>query len=76
MRTAEAARGRGVAGAVLAALVAHARERGWAALLLETGTQPFFAPATRLYLRHGFAPRGPFGAYRVDPNSRYLELRL
>ena len=76
MRTAEAARGRGVAAAVLAALVAHARERGWTALLLETGTQPFFAPATRLYLRHGFAPRGPFGAYRADPNSRYLELRL
>ncbi len=76
MRTAEAARGRGVAAAVVAELVAHARSRGWTALRLETGTQPFFEPAVRLYLRHGFTPCGPFAGYRDDPSSRYLELRL
>ena len=49
---------------------------GAARLLLETGTQPFFEPAVRLYLKHGFAPCGPFAGYTDDPNSRYLFLVL
>ena len=76
MRTAAAARGRGVATAVLVALVALARERGERRLLLETGTEPFFEPAVRLYLRHGFVPCGPFADYAEDPHSRYLALAL
>lgn len=76
MRTAPEARGRGVAAAVLAALVDVARAAGWRRLSLETGTQPFFEPAVRLYLRHGFTPTGPFGAYADDPHSRYLTLAL
>ncbi|RIX31418.1 GNAT family N-acetyltransferase [Amnibacterium setariae] len=76
MRTAPAARGRGVATAVLVALVDLARERGERRLLLETGTGPFFEPAVRLYLRHGFVPCGPFADYAEDPHSRYLALSL
>jgi putative acetyltransferase len=76
MRTAPAARGRGVAAAVLQALVAVARARGERRVLLETGTQEFFAPAVRLYLRHGFTPCGPFAGYTDDPSSRYLALDL
>ena len=76
MRTVESARGRGVAAAVLGDLVAHARAAGWTALRLETGMQPFFEPAVRLYLRHGFTPCRPFGDYREDPSSRYLGLLL
>ena len=76
MRTASSARGRGVASAVLVELVAAARARGWTALRLETGTQPFFEPAARLYLRHGFEPCGPFAEYTDDPSSRYLRLVL
>jgi putative acetyltransferase len=76
MRTALAARGRGVAAAVLAAVLAEARARRMTRLSLETGAEPFFDPAVRLYLRHGFVPCGPFAAYTDDPNSRYLTLVL
>ena len=74
MRTAGAARGRGVATIVLAALLEEARGRGYRSVLLETGTDAFFAPARRLYERHGFEPGPPFGAYREDPHSAYYVL--
>ncbi|MCC3300660.1 GNAT family N-acetyltransferase [Arthrobacter sp. zg-Y895] len=76
MRTAEAARGHGVAARILQMIVAEARSRGYTALLLETGTQDFFAPAQRLYQRHGFRPCPPFGGYTADPNSIFLRLDL
>ncbi|EKT82496.1 acetyltransferase [Rhodococcus opacus M213] len=43
MRTATEARGRGVAGRLLAHLVDEARARGYVRLNLETGTEDFFA---------------------------------
>jgi putative acetyltransferase len=76
MRTAGAARGRGVATAVLGWLLADARDRGLARVSLETGTQDYFAAAHRLYLRHGFVDCEPFGDYVLDPNSRFLTLAL
>jgi putative acetyltransferase len=74
MRTATAARGRGVAAAVLAELLALAAGRGIDVVRLETGTEEFFAPARRLYERHGFVPCPPFADYTADPHSVYLEL--
>lgn len=76
MRTADVARGRGVATVVLAALLGEARGRGYRTVLLETGTDDFFAPARRLYERHGFRPCAPFGPYREDPHSAYYALDL
>jgi putative acetyltransferase len=76
MRTSDAARGRGVAAAVLEWLLAEARDRGLARVSLETGTQDYFAAAHRLYLRAGFVDCGPFGDYTLDPNSRYMTLAL
>ncbi|HEV6952986.1 MAG TPA: GNAT family N-acetyltransferase [Promicromonospora sp.] len=76
MRTAAAARGRGVASAVLATALTEARRRGYRRVSLETGTQDYFAPARRLYARHGFTPCGPFGSYVVDPNSTFMTLDL
>lgn len=76
MRTAAAHRGRGVASRLLRHLVAQAREQGMTRLSLETGSQPFFAPARALYARHGFVPCGPFDGYTNDPNSVYLTLSL
>jgi putative acetyltransferase len=76
MRTAQEARGRGVATAVLAEAIATARRAGAARLLLETGTEPLFDPAVRLYERHGFVPCAPFAGYTADPHSRYLRLEL
>ncbi len=74
MRTALAARGRGVASAVLGAVLEAARSAGMHRVSLETGSEPFFDPAVRLYLRHGFTPCAPFADYTADPNSRYLTL--
>jgi putative acetyltransferase len=75
MRTVTAGRGRGVGSALLCFLLEQARSRGAARLLLETGVEDYFAPARRLYARHGFAARGPFADYTDDPNSVYLEWR-
>jgi putative acetyltransferase len=65
---------------VCAALVRHvlseARTRGYTRISLETGTEDYFAPARRLYTRHGFAECGPFAAYGPDPNSTFMTLAL
>ena len=76
MRTAAAARGQGVGSAVLQHLLAVARERGYARVSLETGSQPFFEPAHRLYARHGFVACEPFGDYVPDPSSVFMTLEL
>jgi len=72
MRTARSLRGRGVASAILVHLLTQARAMGWQRLSLETGSQPFFAPARRLYARHGFVPCPPFEGYRPDPASCFM----
>ena len=67
MRTAPTALGLGVGGALLAHLVATARDMGHTRLSLETGNSPLFAAANRLYQRDGFVPGGPFGGYSDTP---------
>lgn len=76
MRTAAGARGRGVGSAVLMHLLGTARARGAEQVMLETGVEDYFAPARRLYARHGFVERPPFGDYRPDPHSVFMELTL
>lgn len=76
MRTARSARGRGVARALLTAIVDECRARGVRELVLETGADAYFAPARGLYASHGFTPRGPFADYTDDPNSAYYVLGL
>lgn len=76
MRTAVAARGRGVATAMLEHLITEARARGIRRLSLETGTEDHFAPARRLYARHGFTECPPFGDYTEDPHSVFMTLPL
>lgn len=74
MRTAPAARGRGVATAVLDRLLGLAADRGYARVSLETGSQDYFAAARRLYARRGFVECGPFGSYAEDPHSVFMTL--
>lgn len=76
MRTAPAARGRGIASLLLTRVIEEARRRGCEEVLLETGSDSFFAPARRLYLRHGFTECPPFGDYALDPHSVYMRLEL
>jgi putative acetyltransferase len=74
MFVAEEARGQGIAGALLARIEAEARAHGLPCLRLETGN--VLHEAHRLYARHGFAPRGPFGDYPDAPSSLFMEKPL
>jgi putative acetyltransferase len=76
MHTVEEARGRGVARALVAHLVAVAAERGAARVSLETGTTDEFEPARRLYASAGFVPCGPFGTYSESPGNVFMTLVL
>ena len=76
MHTREAARRLGVGSALLLHIIGFARDRRLTRLSLETGSWPYFAPARALYARHGFVECGPFGDYRLDPNSVFMTLEL
>ncbi|WP_433786732.1 GNAT family N-acetyltransferase [Actinomycetospora sp. CA-101289] len=76
MRTASTRQGRGVGAALVVHVVAEAHRRGYRRLSLETGSSAHFAPARRLYARHGFVPCPPFGDYPDDPHSAHMELVL
>jgi putative acetyltransferase len=76
MHTAEAARGRGIARAMVEHLLAVARERGYERVSLETGSGPAFAPARGLYASVAFVPCPPFGDYPDSPNSAYMTRTL
>jgi putative acetyltransferase len=76
MHTAQAARGRGIARALVDHLIGVARERGYRRLSLETGAGPAFAPARGLYASANFTPCGAFAGYDPSPNSVYMTLSL
>ena len=76
MRTAVAVRRQGVARALLAHIVAAARQRSYERLSLETGSMDAFKPAQKLYESFGFEYCGPFGEYNEDPNSVFMTMRL
>jgi putative acetyltransferase len=76
MRTAAAVRGQGVARAMLEHILGKAVDAGCERISLETGTQPFFEPARRLYQRYGFEECAPFGSYRPDPYSCFMTRTL
>lgn len=76
MRTAPRHRGRGVGEALLLHILGEARRRGFRRISLETGTPEVFAPARRLYARHGFVECPPFGHYVLDPWSVFMTLEL
>lgn len=76
MHTRSEARGRGLGRALLDHLMDEARARGYTRLSLETGTQPGFAAARRLYASAGFTPCPPFGAYTATANNVYYTREL
>jgi putative acetyltransferase len=76
MHTAQTARGRGVARAVLGHLLDVARSRGYRRVSLETGTMAEFAPARALYARAGFIACGPFAGYQPSEDNCFMTLPL
>lgn len=69
-----AARGSGAAQAIMRMLEDHARELKLPLLRLETGDRLF--AARKLYANMGYEERGPYGDYKLDPLSVYMEKRL
>lgn len=76
MHTAEVARGRGVARAMLDHLVGTAKARGCHRVSLETGSMAAFAPSRALYTSAGFRECAPFAGYLPSPNSVFMTLKL
>jgi putative acetyltransferase len=76
MHTAEAARGGGIARALLDHLLHVARDRGYRRVSLETGSMEAFVPARSLYASAGFNPCGPFGDYSPGRSSTFMTLSL
>lgn len=70
----EAARGQGVADAILRQIEDQARDLDLPWLKLETGN--ILHAAQSLYARHGFTPCGPFGDYPAIASSVFMEKRL
>ena len=76
MYTAKAARGRGVARAVLEHLLDVARCQGYVRVSLQTGSMAAFAPARALYQSIGFRQCEPFGEHRRNPGTTCMTLEL
>jgi putative acetyltransferase len=76
MRTADACQRKGVAAHLLGHLIDEARRKGLRRLSLETGSQPYFEPARRLYNRFGFHHCPPFEGYVEDPSSVFMTREL
>ena len=74
MFTLEAARGKGVAAALLRQIEDTARAHGLTSLKLETGDT--LHAAHRLYERQGFTFCKPFGDYKDIPESLFMEKDL
>ncbi len=68
------ARGLGLSRIILEALEAHAHSEGVHTLRLETGVENHAALA--LYTKAGFKRRDPFGDYRADPPSVFMQKEL
>ena len=76
MHTAEAARGLGIARAILQHLLEVSRDRGLERVSLETGSMAAFIPARTLYESVGFTTCEPFGDYAPSANSTCMTLVL
>lgn len=73
MHTLKAWRGHGIGGRMVHRLLEEAREMGWAAVFLETGSDEASRRARAVYRKFGFETCPPFGAYQDDPLSVFMK---
>lgn len=76
MRTADKFQRRNVASTLLDSIIAYAASQHITDLYLETGSQPAFSPARKLYEQRGFVPCSPFADYKPDVHSAFYRLQL
>src|SRR5205807_742672 len=74
MYVSPAARGAGLGRAILARIESEAQREGLRVMRLETGNRQ--TEALSLDRSAGYVDCGPFGEYRPDPLSRFMEKRL
>lgn len=74
MMVSPAARGKGLGSKILHAIEVQALVYDLQVLRLETGTQQ--PESIALYRRAGYSDIAPFGDYKPDPQSRFMEKRL
>lgn len=72
MRTSPTRQRSGIASRLLEHIITEAQRVGFTRLSLETGTDPFFAPARRLYERFAFTYCGPFADYKTSPHNTFM----
>ncbi len=72
MHTAQAHRGKGIAGQLVVRILQEAALRSYRRVSLETGSMTAYAPARGLYGRFGFEECPPFGEYEPDPHSFFM----
>lgn len=68
------ARGKGAADRLISELTTLAQNAGLKTLRLETGEA--LTAAIKLYEKHGFIRRGPFGDYLEHPDSTFMERQI
>lgn len=76
MHTVSSRRGEGLGKKMLLHIIEEAKKRKLRRLNLETGSQPGFQAARKLYEAHGFTYCDPFAGYKEDPNSVFMTLEL
>ncbi|WP_296940540.1 GNAT family N-acetyltransferase [uncultured Marivita sp.] len=76
MHTKAEARGLGVGAALMRHILSVGDELRFTRISLETGSEAPFAPARRLYERHGFNYCPPFASYVEDPLSVFMTRTL
>ncbi|WP_043933203.1 GNAT family N-acetyltransferase [Bacillus sp. EB01] len=76
MRTASNYLRKGISKMILHHIIEVANQRGYQRLSLETGSQPAFMPARKLYEGFGFQHCKPFSDYAEDPNSVFMSLEI
>ncbi|MEJ6709822.1 MAG: GNAT family N-acetyltransferase [Amylibacter sp.] len=69
-----AARGKGAADALITHITTLAQTQNLTVLRLETGEA--LTAAIKLYEKHGFTHRGPFGDYTEHPDSTFMERQI
>ncbi|WP_444920298.1 GNAT family N-acetyltransferase [Microbulbifer sp. CnH-101-G] len=76
MKTSQGFLRKGIAKAVLKAILDEAQKRNYREVKLETGSSKHFAPAIALYQQYGFEPCRPFANYSEDPHSLFFTKKL
>ena len=76
MHTLKAARGKGIATAIVAHILAYAKAEGFERVNLETGSHPPYESARNLYSYLGFIPSTPFGDYIPSEFNTFMTFQL